>query len=234
MTERYDRVAAAHYAAYRPPLHSVALGRALGRGEEFGVGLDVGCGTGRSSVALAERCRLVYALDPSFDMLRRAAAHPRVRYLRGTAERLPLATGSCDVVTFAGSLFYADVGAAAAEVARVGRGGIAVVYDFQVLLGEYLTALGCGRDTTSSYDPLVNLRGTPRLEELAIGSERLRLPVGTPQLAHLLLADSHVCDDLARKLGVPDPFTAVVARLGSAGEQVTREADVYFAKYRVA
>jgi hypothetical protein len=139
------------------------------------------------------------------------------------------------VVTFAGSLFYADLAAAAGEVARVGRGGIAVVYDFQVLLGELIAELGCGEaSTTSRYDPRVNLRGAPALAEMSVGTERLGFALGMRQLAHLLLADSHICDCLARKLGAQDLFTAVVARLGAPGEQVTVEADIYFAKYRVA
>ena len=108
MSARYDDVAAAHYAAYRPPLHDLILRRALGADASFPTGVDVGCGTGRSTVALAARCGRVYGVDPSPAMLAAATAHEGVTYLAGRAERLPLADGLADVVTFAGSLSYAD------------------------------------------------------------------------------------------------------------------------------
>src|ERR1044071_950921 len=88
MAERYDEVAAAHYAAYRPPLHRIILDRVLSGGEWFSLGLDVGCGTGYSAVALAGHCTRVYAIDPSSSMLANAAANESVIYIGGTAERI--------------------------------------------------------------------------------------------------------------------------------------------------
>jgi hypothetical protein len=44
--ERYDSTSARHYAAFRPPLHSLILERVIGPSESFQVGLDIGCGTG--------------------------------------------------------------------------------------------------------------------------------------------------------------------------------------------
>ncbi len=53
--------------------------------------LDVGCGAGRFASAFAEELRVrVVGVDPSRRMLRQARPHPRVAYLRGEAERLPL------------------------------------------------------------------------------------------------------------------------------------------------
>ena len=112
MSERYDTTAAAHYAAYRPPLHAMILARVLPPGAAFDAGLDVGCGTGYSAVALAHYCQRVYGVEPSAEMLARALPHDRVQYLAGAAEHLPLPDDSVDLIAFAGSLFYADASAA--------------------------------------------------------------------------------------------------------------------------
>jgi ubiquinone/menaquinone biosynthesis C-methylase UbiE len=60
--------------------------------------LDVGCGTGRFSAALADAFGAdVIGIDPSQTMLAAArdrVKHPRVRFLEGDAERLPVADGS--------------------------------------------------------------------------------------------------------------------------------------------
>jgi hypothetical protein len=45
-TKQYDSAVAAHYAAFRPPLHRPILERLIRPGETFSVGLDVGCGSG--------------------------------------------------------------------------------------------------------------------------------------------------------------------------------------------
>jgi len=230
MTERYDPVAAAHYAAYRPPLHSVILRRVLPAGDTFGIGLDVGCGTGLSAVALAEHCTRVYGIDPSPSMLREATADASVTYLAGEAQRIPLMNRRVDIVTFAGSLFYARGPAAGEETRRVCRAGaIVVVYDFEVLLGDVLRRCGIdGPAHASGYDHGVNFSGAPGFTEVAIGRERIPLHVTASELAHVLLSDSGRLDQFSGKYRLEDPFQP----LAEALDRTTLETDIYYARYR--
>jgi SAM-dependent methyltransferase len=104
-----------------------AIGRRAGTRRPLAV-VDVGSGTGRFTPALADRFGgPVYGVEPAANMRRVAvssASHPRVTYLDGRAEQLPLADSSCDLAL----LFFvvhhvADRDAAAAELARVLRPG---------------------------------------------------------------------------------------------------------------
>jgi SAM-dependent methyltransferase len=92
----------------------------------------VGCGAGLSTAALAPLARQVIGLEPVSAMLaHRRAVAPHAGFVIGQAERLPFAAGSFDLVTAAGSLNYADLPAALAEIARVlTRDGTFVLYDF--------------------------------------------------------------------------------------------------------
>ena len=64
--------------------------------------LDLGCGTGRFSGALASFFGAqVYAVDPSAKMLevaREQACNPRVRFLEGRAEQIPLEEEVADLI----------------------------------------------------------------------------------------------------------------------------------------
>lgn len=84
VTERYDTLAAHHYAAFRPPLHTRILERVIHPGESFQTGLDVGCGTGHSTLALRRHCAHVIGLDPSQAMLDAAQAHAGITYRPAT------------------------------------------------------------------------------------------------------------------------------------------------------
>jgi SAM-dependent methyltransferase len=132
MTSVYDseRLAAA-YAVDRPPVHEHILRSArLARRAERA--LDVGCGAGLSTAALATLARRVVGLEPVAAMLAHwRAVAPQARFVIGRAERLPFAAGSFDLVTAAGSLNYADVPSALAEIARVlTPDGTFLLYDF--------------------------------------------------------------------------------------------------------
>ena len=86
--------------------------------------LDLGSGTGRFTPALAETFGGdTFGVEPSTAMRVQAetgAAHPRVRYLAGRAEAIPLPNASCDLVLMFLSLHHVeDRPAAAREIARV-------------------------------------------------------------------------------------------------------------------
>lgn len=134
MTSVYDseRLAAA-YAFDRPPIHEQILRQARVE-RQASRALDVGCGAGLSTAALAPLARQVIGLEPISAMLaHRRTVAPRAAFVIGQAERLPFPAGSFDLVAAAGSLNYADLSLALAEVARVlRRDGTFLAYDFSV------------------------------------------------------------------------------------------------------
>ena len=90
--------------------------------------LDLGCGTGRFSQALASRFAAdVVGIDPSAKMLAQAQAKPhssRVRYAMGRGEEIPLSSHSVDLV-FMSMVFhhFKSPALVARECGRVLRDG---------------------------------------------------------------------------------------------------------------
>ncbi|OQB88384.1 MAG: hypothetical protein BWX84_03060 [Verrucomicrobia bacterium ADurb.Bin118] len=236
MTERYDSTSARHYAAFRPPLHRAILDRVIGPHEFFPVGLDVGCGTGYSAVALAKYCDRVFGLDPSQSMLEAAQRHPRVTYVQGSGCTLGrIGMSQFDIVTFAGSLFYAKAARLRRELARVcPPGSTIVVYDFEILLNDVMAELGAASPAVASdYDHCVNLSDWAECAVVDGGAERLRLKVTGSEMAHLLLADSFRYDALVRRFPHGDPFASLVDCLEHFRANRHLEADIYFTRYRM-
>jgi SAM-dependent methyltransferase len=99
--------------------------------------VEVGCGEGDDAVELARRFDVaVLGVDPvarHVELGREQAAaaglDDRVRFVLGTAERLPLDDGAAALAWSKEALMYADLGAAFAELRRVLRpGGGGLVY----------------------------------------------------------------------------------------------------------
>ena len=125
-----ERLAAA-YAFDRPPVHQQIL-RSARLGRRADRALDVGCGAGLSTAALAPLARHVTGLEPVPAMLGHCrVVAPQARFVIGVAEHLPFGAGMFDLVTAAGSLNYADLRPALSEIARVlAPGGRFLLYDF--------------------------------------------------------------------------------------------------------
>jgi SAM-dependent methyltransferase len=235
MTERYDTNAAMHYAAFRPPLHKPILDRLLRPLESFRVGLDVGCGTGYSAVALSRFCDRVIGLDPSQSMLARAQSHPKISYIHGSGESLDqLPVHAFDVVTFAGSLYYAKTDRLRKQLVRVcPPGTVILVYDFEVLLDAVVPELAAGCPVSiSDYDHRAHLSDWPEFAVEMNGTYRLCLEVGEEAMAHLLLADSNRYDALVTRFSEDDPFASLVAYLKHSSKAIHLDAEIYFARYR--
>jgi SAM-dependent methyltransferase len=234
MAELYDASVARHYAAFRPPLHQAVLERALLAGRRFAVGLDVGCGTGYSAVALARHCDVVHAIDPSLAMLERAATHLHVSYKQASAERVSLPDRSVDVITFAGSVSYVDQSRAAREARRLCRPeGCVVCYDFEVQIGDLLARWDVAPAAADSkYDHAANFAGTESFDARRAQIERVPLHVTASEAAHILLADAYRFACFARALGT-EPFDALRRELSVSRAQHTLCADLYWTVYPV-
>jgi len=132
VTSVYDseRLAAA-YAFDRPSVHGEFV-RSAGLTRQADRALDVGCGAGLSTAALVPLARHVVGLEPVAAMLaHRRTVAPQARFVIAAAERLPFPAASFDLVAAAGSLNYASLPRAFAEVARVlSRDGTFLLYDF--------------------------------------------------------------------------------------------------------
>ncbi len=129
-----ERMAAA-YAFSRPPVHRhVALRVAsyLGRACPVDAALDIGCGAGASTAALAPVARRRVGIEPYASMLTHArTVAPEAGWCVGRAEALPFVHGAFDLVTAAGALNYVDLESSLSEVARVmSSRGLFVPYDF--------------------------------------------------------------------------------------------------------
>jgi ubiquinone/menaquinone biosynthesis C-methylase UbiE len=87
--------------------------------------LDLGCGTGRFSEGLSRRLNAnIIGVDPSMKMLREAYSHPRVSWVCGSAENIPLETSSVDLVFISMAFHhFTDPPGAARECRRVLREG---------------------------------------------------------------------------------------------------------------
>jgi SAM-dependent methyltransferase len=97
-----------------------------------GWALDLGCGSGLSTAPLCDIARFVIGVEPASGMLPFAAGMvPAGRFVAGTAEHLPIASDSIDLLTAAGSLNFTDIEPALSEIRRVlSPQGEAVIYDF--------------------------------------------------------------------------------------------------------
>lgn len=95
--------------------------------------LDIGCGAGLSTLAIASLARERYGLEPVQSMLPFAPAiAPGAHFLAGSAERLPFREDTVDLLTAAGSLNYVNLEAFFQEATRVLKPtGHLLVYDFK-------------------------------------------------------------------------------------------------------
>jgi SAM-dependent methyltransferase len=121
--------AADRYADGRPYHHARTLRRALA-GWTPRLALDVACGTGLSTRGLAELGIAAVGVDVAAAMVARARADTGLPYAVGSAEALPVATGSVDLVAVGSGVHWFDQQRFAAEAARVLRpGGALLLYE---------------------------------------------------------------------------------------------------------
>lgn len=190
--KEYDSITAYHYAAYRPPLHSTILQQLLGSTKHYKSGLDIGCGTGHSAIALTQFCDHVTGLEPSLSMLQNAISNPHVQYIHFSNKNLPFENCLFDLISFAGSLYYCKSQALLNELSRVSKkGAVVLIYDFQVEISEILIRLGIPKDLLeSNYNHAENFSGlnTKDFKLISTQKNELNCSISPKELMHLILS----------------------------------------------
>jgi ubiquinone/menaquinone biosynthesis C-methylase UbiE len=168
--------------------------------------LDLGCGTGRFSEALAARFNAeVIGLDPSTKMLelaREKRLDTRVQYQLGRAESIPLPAESVDLIFISMSLHhFTDTPAAARECRRILRKNGSVV----VRTGT--------REQIPSY-PYVPFfeQSRPILEQT--------LPSGADVRAMFTAADLRLIAELTIRQTIAPSWSVYAEKLAAGGDSV--------------
>ncbi|CAH0533150.1 2-methoxy-6-polyprenyl-1,4-benzoquinol methylase, mitochondrial [Vibrio stylophorae] len=234
MSEEYNDVISRHYAAYRPPLHQLILAKALASMPAVTLGLDIGCGTGVSSRALQPYYRKIIAIDPSEAMIAKAHGDSNIEYRVGCGEQIDLPEQSVDLVTFAGSLFYAKSPALVTELVRVLKPqAVVLAYDFEVNLDVYLALFDIALNRVQiDYDHAINFDDCPSFQAIDIAQSKVALPVSAQEIAHVLLSSTARYEALSEKFGQEDPFDAMVAVLHQHAATHQIEAEIYYSRYQ--
>jgi ubiquinone/menaquinone biosynthesis C-methylase UbiE len=121
------------YARHRPQFQTDVVRHIredLGLSRPLEAALDVGCGTGLSTVPLLGLAASVVGADPSYAMIVEAQPQSSVHYCVATAEALPFASKSFDLITVSGAYDWIDADLflpAAQHLLR--EGGWLVIYD---------------------------------------------------------------------------------------------------------
>lgn len=114
---------AAEYAKFRPHYPSSLFSYLASLCPTRGTAWDVGAGNGQAALALASHFRDVIATDPSDKQLALAPVHPKVKYLKATAENSRLPDYSVNLVTVAQAFHWFRQEEFFREVKRVSEPG---------------------------------------------------------------------------------------------------------------
>ena len=229
----YDKSIATHYAAYRPPIHEIILKRTLTSSDNQRMGLDIGCGTGRSSRALKKYCHLVVGLDPSEAMLGKVEKLEGVVYVNAAGEQIPMVENLVDVVTIAGSLNYIDRAKLVNELKRVCRSDAAiVVYDFEIDLSNIEEQLELERyNKIIEYDHSINLWGYSKVKESSVVNDVLTLDLDPFEIAHLLLSEEGRSEALYEKYQAQNLFNLIKSEIAVKKSVFSVNANIYYSLY---
>lgn len=222
MSTEYDAITAFHYASYRPRLHYSILQSSLGNTSIFS-GLDIGCGTGQSSIALSNFCRRVVSIDPSSDMISKGKSHTKVRYSIFDKTSIDFETDTFDIITLAGSLWYAKSQELLNEIIRVGtKNSLVLVYDFEILLENILLNLGfeSQADPSGSYNHEEDFSGLDAHAITLVNKEidKFQVQITVNDLAHLVLSVKEQYTCFGNLYGFHFLYDTIVEKLNSINE----------------
>jgi SAM-dependent methyltransferase len=232
---------AAGYATARPPVHPEVLRLAFTqRHRPVARAIDIGCGAGLSTAALAPFAQHSIGLEPAVPMLQwHRTVAPHSDFLAAQAERLPFSDSSASLLTAAGSLNYVqNLNAFFAEATRVlAPQGEILVYDFSPgrapFLEPWFEAFHRLYPPPASealfLDPRVLASLNPGFQLAAAQSFRLPLFLTRSFFLEYMLTETNVAAAVRRGA----PLSSIRAWCESSLETVWREnsSEIHFSGY---
>ena len=143
---------AERYAKGRPYFHPQVVNRIkayLSLADPVAHALDVGCGTGLSTIALKTIARHIVGVDNAAEMIALAPTDPQIEYFVAPAEKIPVDDNDFDLITISSALHWINRSAFFTEAHRALRSqGWLVVYDnyFSARMEENQAFQTWGRD----------------------------------------------------------------------------------------
>lgn len=109
------------YAKFRPAYPAKMIERLLSNlpTKDQNRAIDVGAGTGISSLLIAKQGVKVVAIEPNAEMIQAGEKHPNLQFVKGPAERIPFDDSSTDLVTSFQSFHWFDFKESLKEFNRV-------------------------------------------------------------------------------------------------------------------
>jgi SAM-dependent methyltransferase len=124
---------AERYARGRPYVHDAVAQAIFRHTGPVRRALDIGAGTGLSTRALLRGAEDIVGVDPSVEMLGAAFTHPRVRYVAGVGECVPLSSSSVDLASLSAAFHWCEHEMLFRELERLVRpGGWVAIYDVEL------------------------------------------------------------------------------------------------------
>lgn len=232
MSTNYDQITAEHYAAFRPSLHLPILAKCLGGNAKYDLGLDVGCGTGQSALALTHFCKRVIGIDSSMAMLEKTTPHGQVEYRYCNGSDLDFEDSNFDIITLAGSWYYGKSQKLLDEMTRVCKAASTiVVYDFEILFKPILKLLGVtpAKDVVTNYvyESYFTGLNAAKFVVQQLAKEQTQLEISSQNLAHVLLSDKKDYKLLCDQWGENKLYDTMVAQLQKLAQGESHRISAY-------
>ena len=171
---------ASDYARFRPSYPSQLFDELAQRSGARGLAIDLGCGNGQASAALARRFERVIGVDPSQAQLDQAPALANARFACAAAESTGLAGGEADLITVAQAFHWFKLPQAFEEIQRLAKpGGLVALWSY----GHCRISPGVDAVTWKLYEELLGAYWDPDRRKVEDGYANIAFPPSWQVLA---------------------------------------------------
>ena len=226
----YTTDIATHYKSFRPPLHKILFTRSL-KNQRFESALDIGCGTGNSSIALAKYCASVTGYDPNKSMMQYGEFHPKVFF----TEKLEKINKKFSLIVFFGSLHYITTKSLNFYKEKLVQGGYLLCSDFEILYTPILSNLEITLGEID-YDHSKNLASYPTKTFALIRTEKFKVVFycDLNELTHLILSETYLRPKLIEKYDSVSVFESLKddLKIYYLKNKIAIEANMFYSYYQ--